>query len=335
MAFLDNSGDIILDAVLTETGRRRMAQGDFRITKFALGDDEIDYSLYDKTHPSGSAYYDLTILQTPIFEAFTQVNAGINYGLLPNTATDLLYLPTMKTNELAGIGTGIARKGSSPASSLFYLTDTSKDTTSLNIGSVLRASGSTDNLNGTSTGRYVLLETGLDTGFGNVPVGSSTNRTSYLTNNNLIDRFFYVFYDSRFIGSVLGSSGVDNVFNNTADNNGLNISFTLDSAPATSISIGLENYAAARVNVIPNGVVYTSDSNNTEETYSAIGGPRGVAGAVAFTVKAGLDPEYTLYGSVNQSFGSNTIDYIDTTVYVQGGTTGAQIQIPVRIARIS
>ena len=51
MAFLDNSGDIILDAVLTDEGRRRLAMGDgsFRITKFALGDDEIDYSLYDKT----------------------------------------------------------------------------------------------------------------------------------------------------------------------------------------------------------------------------------------------------------------------------------------------
>ena len=42
MAFLDNSGDIILDAVLTDTGRKRLAKGDgsFRITKFAFGDDE-------------------------------------------------------------------------------------------------------------------------------------------------------------------------------------------------------------------------------------------------------------------------------------------------------
>ena len=45
MAFLDNSGDIILDAVLTDTGRLRLAKGDgsFNITKFALGDDEINY----------------------------------------------------------------------------------------------------------------------------------------------------------------------------------------------------------------------------------------------------------------------------------------------------
>ena len=57
MAFLDNSGDIILDAVLTDLGRKRLAQGNgsFRITKFALGDDEIDYALYDKDNVSGSA----------------------------------------------------------------------------------------------------------------------------------------------------------------------------------------------------------------------------------------------------------------------------------------
>ncbi len=73
MAFLDNSGDIILDAVLTDLGRERLSRGDgsFRITKFALGDDEIDYALYRNAnsalgaHPSGSAYYDIQILQTP------------------------------------------------------------------------------------------------------------------------------------------------------------------------------------------------------------------------------------------------------------------------------
>ena len=73
MAFLDNSGDIILDTVLTEIGRKRMATGNFTITKFAFGDDEIDYNLYNKNHESGSAYYDLEILQTPIFQASTGI----------------------------------------------------------------------------------------------------------------------------------------------------------------------------------------------------------------------------------------------------------------------
>ena len=94
MAFLDNSGDIILDAVLTEIGRKRMANGNFTIVKFGLGDDEINYGKYNKNHASGSAYYDLEILQTPVFEANTGYNSGINYGLLsftnPNLSTCLL-----------------------------------------------------------------------------------------------------------------------------------------------------------------------------------------------------------------------------------------------------
>ena len=103
MAFLDNSGDIILDAVLTDLGRKRLAEGNFRITQFAFGDDEVDYSLYNKNHPSGSAYYDLEILQTPVFEAFTRTNANINYGLANyNGNVELLYLPTLVLNEKDG-----------------------------------------------------------------------------------------------------------------------------------------------------------------------------------------------------------------------------------------
>ena len=97
MAFLDNSGDIILDAVLTETGRKRMANGNFGISKFALGDDEINYTTYNKNHPSGSAYYDLEILQTPVLEATTQMNSNINFGfpigLCSSTEAFIMLLP--------------------------------------------------------------------------------------------------------------------------------------------------------------------------------------------------------------------------------------------------
>ena len=82
MAFLDNSGDIILDATLTDVGRRRMADGTFSIIKFALGDDEIDYGLYELDHPSGSAYSDLQILQTPIFESLDLFTAKSGPGVI-------------------------------------------------------------------------------------------------------------------------------------------------------------------------------------------------------------------------------------------------------------
>ena len=107
MAFLDNSGDIILDAVLTDTGRKRLAAGDgsFRIAKFAFGDDEIDYTLYrnsnsaEGAHPSGSAYYDVNILQSPILEAFTNNTSILNHKLVSYIRDDLLYLPVIKNND--------------------------------------------------------------------------------------------------------------------------------------------------------------------------------------------------------------------------------------------
>ena len=101
MAFLDNSGDIILDAVLTDTGRYRLAKGDgsFKIAKFALADDEINYELYDKTHSSGSAYYDLEILQTPVLEAFTNNTSSLKHRLISLPRTNLLYLPVVKIND--------------------------------------------------------------------------------------------------------------------------------------------------------------------------------------------------------------------------------------------
>ena len=104
MAFLDNSGDIILDAVLTDTGRMRLAQGDgsFKISKFALGDDEINYELYNKSHASGSAYYDLEVLQTPVLEAFTNNASSLKSKLISLSRTNVLYMPILKLNKNDG-----------------------------------------------------------------------------------------------------------------------------------------------------------------------------------------------------------------------------------------
>ncbi len=101
MAFLDNSGDIILDVVLTDHGRKVLAKGDgsFQITKFAVGDEEIDYSLFNSTHSSGSAYYDLEILQTPVLEAFTNNASSMKTKLISIQNNNLLYLPVLKLNE--------------------------------------------------------------------------------------------------------------------------------------------------------------------------------------------------------------------------------------------
>jgi len=61
-----------------------MAQNDgtFRITQFALADDEIDYTLYNPNHPSGSAYYGEAIDNMPLLEAFPQENQTMKYKLV-------------------------------------------------------------------------------------------------------------------------------------------------------------------------------------------------------------------------------------------------------------
>ena len=101
MAFLDNSGDIILDVTLTDHGRKILSKGDgsFQITKFAVGDEEIDYSLYNSSHASGSAYYDLEILQTPILESFTNNGSSMKTKLATFQDLNLLYLPIIKINS--------------------------------------------------------------------------------------------------------------------------------------------------------------------------------------------------------------------------------------------
>lgn len=107
MAFLNNSGDIIVDAVLTDVGRERLSRGQRIISQFALGDTEIDYSLYNGSNSSGSAYYDLNILQTPIFEPSTFSQAAMNSKLFSYPNNQLLYLPVFKLNQSTKVSTGL------------------------------------------------------------------------------------------------------------------------------------------------------------------------------------------------------------------------------------
>ena len=82
MGYLNNSV-VTVDAILTTKGRELLARNDgsFRITQFALADDEIDYTLYNPTHPSGSAYYGEALMNMPLLEAFPQETQMMKYKL--------------------------------------------------------------------------------------------------------------------------------------------------------------------------------------------------------------------------------------------------------------
>jgi|TARA_B110000483_G_scaffold30510_1_gene37039 hypothetical protein len=95
MGYLDNS-IVTVDAILTKKGRELLARGDgsFKITQFALGDDEIDYTLYNPQHPSGSALYGEAIENMPLLEAFPDETQIMKYKLttLPRGTSKLPVL---------------------------------------------------------------------------------------------------------------------------------------------------------------------------------------------------------------------------------------------------
>jgi len=95
MGYLDNS-IVTVDAILTKKGRELLARGDgsFKITQFALADDEIDYTLYNPQHPSGSALYGEAIENMPLLEAFPDETQIMKYKLttLPRGTSKLPVL---------------------------------------------------------------------------------------------------------------------------------------------------------------------------------------------------------------------------------------------------
>jgi len=111
MGYLNNQ-IITVDAILTTKGRELLAKGDgsFKITQFALADDEIDYTLYNPTHPSGSAYYGEAIENMPVLEAFPDQTQIMKYKLvtLPRGTSKLPVLDIGYTSISIKQGSSLA-----------------------------------------------------------------------------------------------------------------------------------------------------------------------------------------------------------------------------------
>jgi len=301
MAFLDNSGDIILDAVLTDTGRMRLAKGDgtFSISQFALGDDEIDYSLYNKTHASGTAYYDLEILQTPVLEAFTNNVSSLNSRLITISDTNVMYMPVMKINELGG-----------PARH--------------DIGAyVVLVDGDTEDSEGTS-GNYIFGFNGaannnnyirLDQGIDNVNIAPSSQISPQLRETS-----YMVQIDSRFADIMDPSNNEIQAVRLLDDDNIATYVFS-------------EGGGDAEV-VVDNGETLAAPSTQV------IAGARGTILKFSFQASAELNTSEQLFtdlGSTELTTGPMGLQadsyYIDTSVSVLGLTTGYRIDIPVRFLK--
>jgi len=327
MGFLDNSGDIILDAVLTETGRKRLATGNFSINKFALGDDEIDYKLYQKNNASGSAYYDLEIMQTPVLEAFTQKNANINFGLITIPSPNLLYMPTIVRNEK------IPSISISDKHNVIYLA-VADGTTYNNLvtafGGINGGGPSYVLESGVGTGgRSIILESGLDTA---EISGTPANKQNYITAQGLSSNSFKVSLDNRFFVSVWGP-GQGSRFNNSAGNGQEIVTFNLSPVQMSGQDQNLRNYAVATIPAVQNQVFYRTNDARVDTATSAIKGPRGSATAITFTVKPLTSNDFTRFGTIGATVpdAAGTYSYIDSAVYVRG--LFAEYQLPIRIIK--
>tara|TARA_Y100000593_G_scaffold4019_1_gene7963 strand:- start:105301 stop:106218 length:918 start_codon:yes stop_codon:yes gene_type:complete len=303
MAFLDNSGDIILDAVLTDTGRFRLAKGDgsFKIAKFALGDDEVNYELYNRTHSSGSAYYDLEILRSPVLEAFTNNASSMKSKLITIPRNNLLYLPILSLNEVAE-----GNSTSKHSSNMFIV---AVDTATFNSIGNSGGSSVAGVVNGETlvNGAKIRVDQGLDT----TDLSPSLNIDS-----DLYETQYVVEMDNR-LGKLASTAG-----------NLASISYIDDDSIASYFLTEGTDSSFIRKN--------DEDPNNENPNTQVISGPRGTI--LELKIQASVELNTSNYffqtiGTENVTIGGTPCDIIDTLVRVQGATTGASLDIPVRFAK--
>jgi hypothetical protein len=328
MAFLDNSGDILLDCVLTDTGRKRLSEGNFQIRKFALGDDAINYRLYNKNHPSGSAYFDLEILQTPVEVAHTKV-VPIHHGLLSLTNQNLLYLPDVELNQK--IDQAVLRYNNVVYLAVNAETATKlTDASSLDPKYVLRA-------NDPSQKRLVVFESGLNT----PDLKGTPQNNTYL--NGLNDNQYIVEGSTKYFNGMYGTGPAATMTNDAVGNFDINIGpLTLASNPVPSKDIaGFNAYTIRGAN---NKIEYYASAGiNVDTLKSAIQGPRSTFGATMPSVfeelradsSGGRPQAFINDGKLAQNVFSTgqLYDYIDTFVRITGGSSNRSIQVPYRIIR--
>lgn len=322
MAFLDNSGDIILDAVLTDTGRLRLARGDgsFKITKFAFGDDEVNYGLYDKNNASGSAYYDLDILQMPVFEAFTNNTSVLKYPLLSISRTNLLYLPILKlsnkktVNNAANFMAAIAINGN-----FVVKCDDSNVTQSYDVA--VGNSSTTQTLNGVlpsqNANNGIKIDQGIDSNVGLTPNDTGND----LKSSGLYESQYMIMLDNRLATLVAASDGATILPPSFIDDDNIATYFISEASNAGQF------ISHIRTN---------SSGDNTDQV---ILGPTGTTLSFLLKITNALKTGTELFTKLGGEDSSppsgeaNTFYYIDTNVVVKGVTTGASLTIPVRFVK--
>ena len=318
MAFLDNSGDIILDAVLTDTGRFRLAKGDgsFKISKFAFGDDEINYGNYNKNDSRGSAYYDLDILQSPILEAFTNNTSNMNSKLITIPRTNLLFLPVMALNTKVDTNKQIV------GAETFYIAvdKTTSEAVAAKApnNTISNVLGYIDSFATNASNTEIRIDQGLQTT--EVPA-------TFTLDPDLVETNYMVQLDHR-LASLATSTGATTKIPRFIDDD--NIAHYYLSSGADSDMISSNSGA--------------NPDNTANESTQVILGPRGTR--LNFVVLPSIELAsstflFTELGEGSFSWTPNggtsgavtDLSYIDTTVKITGVTTGYSIDVSLRFLK--
>jgi len=247
----------------------------------------------------------------------------------------LVYMPVLEVNDKL-IGKSLAKEGG-----VYHLaanSATHEDLLSNNVGKENRFLQPNTN----SPTFVVVIETGIASGQRQATL---ENRNASIVQTGLLDLNFEIKFDNRFISGP--RTLVGGKLANDSDNN---LQMRLDTFAAQSGVSSLdfiENYSTAMARGIPNEIAKRgtgAEGNN----FSQFEGPRGSVTAMTFNPSLEVNAEgsatpsyYRLYGRTGQTAsslglgGSNTYDVIDTTVYVRGMASGAQLQIPLRIIRLA
>lgn len=323
MAFLDNSGDIILDAVLTDTGRMRLAKGDgsFRVAKFALGDDEIDYSLYNKQNLSGTAYFDLEILQTPILEAFSNNGASMKSKLISISRNNLLYLPVIKLDDITqgsklSLATSLVNNGYILAADLDTENYINNGTGSTFNGANLKTQGTIFGSGLTTAGSsFIKVDQGQDT---------TELPASQVIDADLKETQYLIEIDNRF-ASIVSTDRTQNPSPSYIDD---------DNIATYYFSIGTDTKFGADI---------TIPTNLTAVGNQVIKGPKGTYLQFSLKTQAELTTSDYLFnllgknlttGAGGFSSPASVVRGILTNIRITGVTTGSKIDIPLMIIKL-
>ena len=294
MAFLQK-GDIIIDAVLTTRGRQLLAAGrGLGIVKFAVGDDEIDYSLYDIDNAGGEAYYPLTILETPIMEANSDPESSMKSRLISLTRSDILYMPVLKLNRDSG--------------SKIY---TATNTFMVGVDKDSIDALATDNvlpdgiLNGYQVGQGVNMIR-IDQGIDNANEPTIPDWASEST--------YIIEMDNR-LGRLAGPKGQQPVL---AD-----LSFLSDDSIATySLSLGTDKQFISDLSIV----------KDSAGGFTPLAGGTGTRVEFRISANSILRTNDTLFNRLGTTgtVGSTAVKQIDSIISITGQNTGYRLDIPVR-----